>query len=91
MPGIPVGDHYPESHTGAVPPQVPLPPVSGAESLSPSDIPLSRPQKLFRLTPQVPFLGYFMFLCTVPLQASGALDVSWDFQSNRRLDCDLTR
>lgn len=25
MPGIPVGDHYPESHTASAPPQVPAP------------------------------------------------------------------
>lgn len=69
MPGIPVGDHYPETHTVGAPPQVP---VSGSETVSPrqnfpSDILLSRPQKLFRLTPP----GRLMLL----LHADGALNV----------------
>lgn len=38
MPGIPVGDHYPETHTVGAPPQVP---VSGSETVSPaSEFPL---------------------------------------------------
>lgn len=66
MPGIPVGDHYPETHTASAPPQVPVP-RTGVVSPRPNPplrhssvlAPPARPRKLFRLTPQMLFLLIF--------------------------------
>lgn len=61
MPGIPVGDHYPETHAASAPPQVPAPRSSALA-------PPARPQKLSRLTP----LRLFLLMVDVPFQSGAA-------------------